>query len=98
MRRTVRIKWKETAREDARQIVAYIAQDNVTAAFGVLDEIERQVGQLEAHPKLGREGRVKGTRELVISRTPYIVAYRIDSEQVTVVRVLHGAQQWPPMF
>ncbi len=92
------IEWKETARKDARQIVAYIAQDNVMAAFGVLDEIERQVGQLEAHPELGRVGRVKGTRELVISRTPYIVAYCVDSEQVTVVRVLHGAQQWPPML
>lgn len=94
----MRIEWKETAREDARQIVAYIAQDNVTAAFDVLDEIERQVGQLEAHPKLGRAGRVKGTRELVISRTPYIVAYRIDDEQLFIVRVLHGARQWPPML
>lgn len=92
----MQVEWKETAREDARQIVAYIAQDNVTAALGVLDEIEHQVRQLEAHPKLGRTGRVKGTRELVISRTPYIAAYRIDGEIVTIVRVLHGAQQWPP--
>jgi len=38
---------------------------------------------------------VKGTRELVISRTPYIAAYRIDGDLVTIVRVLHGAQQWP---
>jgi toxin ParE1/3/4 len=94
----VRIEWKETAREDARQIVARIAEDNVTAAFDALDEIERQVGQLEVHPKLGRAGRVKGTRELVISRTPYIVAYRIDDEQLFILRVVNGARQWPPML
>ena len=94
----MQIEWKETAREDARQILAYIAQDNAMAAFGVLDEIERQIGQLAEQPQLGRTGRVKGTRELVIGRTPYIVAYRIDKGQVTIVRVLHGAQQWPPVF
>ena len=89
------IEWKEVAQEDVQHILKHIAQDNVSAAFDVLSEIEHQVGQLEDHPKLGRIGRVKGTRELVISRTPYIVAYRIDANLVTVVRVLHGAREWP---
>ncbi|HET7560985.1 MAG TPA: type II toxin-antitoxin system RelE/ParE family toxin [Rhodanobacteraceae bacterium] len=46
-------------------------------------------------PVSGRPGRVEGTRELVIERTPYIAAYRIQSDTVRVLRVLHGALQWP---
>jgi plasmid stabilization system protein ParE len=46
-------------------------------------------------PEMGRPGRIEGTRELVISSTPYIAAYRIVDEAVRILRVLHGAQQWP---
>jgi plasmid stabilization system protein ParE len=44
---------------------------------------------------MGRAGRVEGTRELVISRTSYIAAYRIVGDVSRILRVLHGAQQWP---
>jgi len=44
---------------------------------------------------MGRPGRIEGTRELVVSGTPYIAAYRIVGDTVRVLRVLHGAQQWP---
>jgi toxin ParE1/3/4 len=46
-------------------------------------------------PGIGRPGRIEGTRELVIHRTPYIAAYRISGNTVRVLRLLHGAQQWP---
>ena len=44
---------------------------------------------------MGRAGRVNGTRELVVSRTPYVVVYRIRGQEVCIVRVLHTAQRWP---
>ena len=44
---------------------------------------------------MGRAGRVRGTRELAIDGTPYIVAYRIKGNVVEVLRVIHGAQRWP---
>lgn len=44
---------------------------------------------------MGREGRVEGTRELVIDRSPYIAVYSILGETVRILRVLHGAQKWP---
>jgi plasmid stabilization system protein ParE len=31
----------------------------------------------------------------VITRTPYIVAYRVLDDAVRILRVLHGAQLWP---
>jgi plasmid stabilization system protein ParE len=44
---------------------------------------------------MGRPGRVNGTRELIIQRTPYIAAYRIAGKTVRILRELHGAQMWP---
>jgi toxin ParE1/3/4 len=38
---------------------------------------------------------VNGTRELVISRTPYVVIYRIANQEARIVHVLHTAQRWP---
>lgn len=75
--------------------INYIAQDNVQAALNQLDEIERQTGLLVTQPKMGRVGRVKGTRELVISRTPFIAVYRIMGKRIEILRFLHGAQNWP---
>ena len=43
----------------------------------------------------GRPGKKEGTRELVMSPLPYIVVYTVRGDAVYVVRILHGAQQWP---
>lgn len=90
--------WMEQAERDKDGIIDYIAQDNPRAAVHVGDEIERQVEMLIEFPNMGRIGRVEGTRELVISDTPYVVAYRVRGDSVIVLRVLHGARQWPTEF
>jgi toxin ParE1/3/4 len=46
-------------------------------------------------PNRGRIGKKEGTRELVMSHLPYIVVYTVRGDAVYVVRILHGAQQWP---
>ncbi|HUB43679.1 MAG TPA: type II toxin-antitoxin system RelE/ParE family toxin [Acetobacteraceae bacterium] len=40
---------------------------------------------------------MRGTRELVVARTPHIVIYEIEGETVRILRVLHSAQRWPPV-
>lgn len=65
------------------------------ASVRVWDEIETQVSSLEEFPLHGRVGRLAGTRELVIARTPYIVVYSSNGG-VILLRILHGAQNWPP--
>lgn len=73
----------------------YIAQDNPLAAISQDEEIEHQVDMLMQHPQMGRPGRKKGTRELVISRTPFIVVYRVKGTRIEVIRLLHSSQHWP---
>ena len=90
----MRVEWTGEAELNALDIADHIAIDSPSAALAQIREIRTQVDLLAHHPNLGRLGRVPGTRELVIARTPYIVAYRIEDESVVVIRILHGAQQW----
>ena len=52
--------------------------------------------QLLAQPLMGRVGKAAATREWVVTRSPYILIYRVMPEAVEVLRVMHGAQRWPP--
>lgn len=84
-----------TYRADLEQIVDTIANDRPKAALAIWDEIESQIEQLAQYPYLGRVGRVADTRELVVNRTPFVVGYRVTDDAVIILRVLHGARQWP---
>jgi plasmid stabilization system protein ParE len=44
---------------------------------------------------LGRPGRIAGTREFVVSETPYAVPYRVAGADVEILAVVHGARRWP---
>lgn len=91
------LEWLELARADLLAIVDYISDDNPDAAQRVKDDIEAKVEKLPDFPKLGRPGRIGGTRELV-AWANYIVVYQEESFAVRILRVLHAAQQWPPSY
>ncbi|MDA3869306.1 MAG: type II toxin-antitoxin system RelE/ParE family toxin [Gammaproteobacteria bacterium] len=89
------LEWLELARTDLLGIVDYISDDNPDAAQRVKDDIEMKAEKLPEFPKIGRPGRVEGTRELVVWSN-YILVYQEDALTVRILRVLHAAQQWPP--
>lgn len=91
----MRIRWLRTALRNVEQAHGFIAKDSPGAAHAVVGRIGAAVQQLVDFPFSGRPGRVKGTRELVVIRTPFIVAYRVRGEIVDVLRVIHGAMRWP---
>jgi toxin ParE1/3/4 len=91
--------WSPEAIADLVALRAYIAQDDPAAAQRVARHIVRNVETLLPNsPELGRPGRVPGTRELVIPRTPYIVPYRLVGNTIQVLRVFHSARRWPEAF
>jgi len=94
----MRLDWLPRALLDFNEIIDFIAVDDQVAAIAQGDEIESQVAGLLDNRHLGRQGRVKGTRELVVVRTPYIVAYRVKKEAIQILRILHGARLWPARF
>ncbi|MBB4482513.1 type II toxin-antitoxin system RelE/ParE family toxin [Rhizobium etli] len=94
----MRLIWRGKAAADRKRAIQFIADQNIGAAISQLDEIERQTDLLIDQPEIGRPGRIEGTRELVISRTSFIVIYRVRQKlkQVEILRLVHGAQKWPP--
>jgi toxin ParE1/3/4 len=94
----VQLEWSVLAFEDRIAIFDYIEADNPSAAIRVDDSIREQIAQLTRSPEMGRPGRVEGTRELILAHTPYIAAYWISKNRITILRILHGAQQWPEEF
>jgi toxin ParE1/3/4 len=91
----MRVRWTPPAARDLRNIVQRIREDNSSAALDVAAAIYDGCGSLRKFPRRGRLGRIEGTRELVFSGLPYIVVYRIEAQIVEVVRIYHGAQDWP---
>ena len=72
-----------------------LSDDNPDAAQRVKDDIEAKVLKLLDFPKIGRPGRIEGTRELVVWAN-YIIVYQEDDFVILILRVLHAAQQWLP--
>jgi toxin ParE1/3/4 len=91
----MRIVWTEPAVHDLAAARAYVARDNPPAADRQVERVLAAVAGLLQFPEIGRPGRRAGTRELVVSRTPYVVAYRLRADAIEVLRVMHGRQRWP---
>jgi toxin ParE1/3/4 len=89
------VRWSGAAIADLRGIYDHIAQDSHRSAAAMVARLRTAALLLEQFPNLGRRGIQAGTRELVVARTSYIIAYRLDSDAVVIVNVWHGAQQRP---
>jgi len=91
----MKLAWSNRAAADRLAIFIWIAKDNPQAAADVDDRIEVAAQRLKDFPNSGRPGRIEGTRELVIARTPYLAPYQIVGDTMRILRVLHGARMWP---
>ncbi|MGH6926383.1 MAG: type II toxin-antitoxin system RelE/ParE family toxin [Propylenella sp.] len=91
-----RIIWSLLAEYDRDLHADYLAVHSPRAAATLGEAIVRAVEGLLGFPDIGRPGRVPGTRELIVVRTPYLVICERAGETIHILRVLHGAQQWPP--
>ena len=79
---------------DRDAIMAYIADDNVSAAIDLDAAFEAAAYSAQKQPALYKSGRVAGTREIVV-RPTYIMVYRVAGNVVEILRVLHSARRWP---
>jgi toxin ParE1/3/4 len=91
----MRVRWTTDAADDLERICDYVAGTSPDSARSVARTIVDGVASLHTFPNRGRPGRVEGTRELVFAPLPFVAVYEVHDD-VQVLRVLHGAQQWPP--
>ena len=91
----MRLEWTLPAFEDIQEAGRYIALDDPRAAKRMAERVREAVEYLVDQPNIGRPGRMQGTRELVISGTPFIAVYWVRGDVVQILRLLHHARQWP---
>lgn len=82
----------QEARHDLQDIWDYLAEQNPIRADQWLDEFETRCQLLAEMPLLGRQRDElqPGLRSFLLGR--YILFYRINEEQIEIVRVLSGYQ------
>ncbi len=87
------------ADKDLEDIWTYIARDNIVAAEKLTDQVHEAFQLLAASPDLGfpqfqyRDGlRCKP----VVKR--YLIFYEPIDDGIRVLRVLHGARDWPHLL
>ncbi|KUL95239.1 toxin Y4kP [Bosea sp. WAO] len=94
----MKIAWTPRAQHNLRDAAGYLTQFNPHAALAMVRTIRAAPQQLLNHPASGRPGRIDGTRELVITGTPYILPYRVRHDAIEILAVIHTSRQWPDQF
>ena len=92
----MRIHWTQNAVEHLVNIYEHIALNSPTYANRMVDKITRRSEQITDQPLSGRkvpEYQTDDIRELI--EKPYRIIYRIKSEQIDIVAVIHGARLLP---
>jgi len=94
----VNVRWTRLAIADLDDAYEYIATEDPSSASMILERIELAIQAVCRHPHSGRSGRVEGTRELVVTGTPFIVPYRVRGRVIEILAIMHGARRWPDCF
>jgi len=87
--------WSPPAIHHLVAIRKYIEKDADGNAASTAERILQAIEVLRTQPQMGRPGRLAGTRELVVSGTPYIVPYRVRRERLELLAAFDGRRQWP---
>lgn len=95
------VRWTQKSLADLDSIHDAIVKDRPRAAVRVILSQLSSGARLLRHPRQGRPGRLHQTRELVAPQLPYVIVYALSPSlvdagpDVTILRVIHGAMQWP---
>ncbi|HLX71996.1 MAG TPA: type II toxin-antitoxin system RelE/ParE family toxin, partial [Verrucomicrobiae bacterium] len=86
------------AAADLDEIWSYIAQDNPDAADKLMAAFASRFLRLASMPELGRSRAELslGLRGFPVGR--YVIFYRQRECHIEIIRVLHGARDFPPLF
>lgn len=86
------------AKQDLFEIWQYIVGHNPPAADQIIDRLTDAVEMLDAHPHAGqaRPDLAEELRFFPVGN--YLVFYTPEDDGITVIRVLHGARDYPEEF
>ena len=91
----MKVRWTASARLDRLDIVDHIAVDSPSAAVRMDTLFSEAAESLARFPRMGRVGKVPGTRELVPHEI-YRLVYEVEDDTVWILTLIHASRQWPP--
>lgn len=89
------LRFTPLAVSDLEEIGDYIARDNPVRAESFVEELRKQCDKI-AHNPLGYRARpeiAEGIRACAFRH--YVILFRVDGDEVLIVRMLHGAMDIP---
>ena len=89
------IRFTDEAKADLQQIGDYIAKDNPIRALSFVGELEQKCRAIAASPMAF--SLVPRYEQYAIRRCiheNYLIFYRIEGEQITILHIVHGAMDY----
>ena len=100
MNTTFRIEVAEIAERELREIFAYIAKENLTAARNLMATFGKMAASLETFPTrcpLIPENDRLGKRFRHLIHGSYRMIFTVESNTVLILHLIHGARLLDPM-
>jgi plasmid stabilization system protein ParE len=90
--------WSDAAIENLADIYQHIATNSPQFAQTMVDRITARSKQISTFPNSGSVVGMYGAPQIrEVIEGPYRVIYRVESDAVYVLSVIHGARQLPPL-
>ena len=90
----MKLYWARRAQHDLLVLQEY-ARRKPSLGDRIADAIGAACDRIVAMPESGRPGRIEGTREVVLTGTPFILSYKTHERRATILAIIHGARRWP---
>ncbi|HLX54031.1 MAG TPA: type II toxin-antitoxin system RelE/ParE family toxin [Aquella sp.] len=81
--------WTERALSNLETELDYYGEINKALAKELSTVVTESIKNISTMPGIGRPGKKISTREFVINKFPYIIAYRIRSEILEILAIIH---------
>ena len=92
----MKLRWTPRAVADLEEISDYLIAVSPQAWEHLLLRVERLTEAILDFPLMGKAGLVPGTREFVLSGTPYILVFELKDDSVVILSVRDGRMRLPP--
>lgn len=95
----MQIKWTISALKDLSLEMDYLANKaGEYTAKKIYSAIQKKISKLKNFPQLGREGRIFGTKELILTDYSYIIPYRVCENHIEILAIFHTKRKLPEIW
>ena len=91
-----RLTWAPEALDDLHAVELWYRDRDPAAGVTILRRIGEATTRLQDYPRIGR-AITEPFRVLGVRTTPYVVIYRLAVENIDIIRVRHGRENWLPV-